>query len=158
MGLRLLCLLIAAACLGGCNYVDELKLPVLTTEGRALDEDHPGTPAPRYYPDAAPIAEPLDIELIRVGNAIVIDNRTVHEYKNVQLWLNHAYGGDLEALPIGRTDPIALTSFINEHAEPYPVARFLAPDADMALVLADLYLDGKIHKLTVRLRNDWRRP
>ena len=36
--------------------------------------------------------------------------------------------------------------------------KFLYPDHDKPLVMADLIIDGKIHKLTVRLNDDWRHP
>ena len=150
-------LVFATLMLSGCDYVrglaQQVRVPVLTRSGKEL----PAVEA-RPYPAAAPVAGPLDIEVIRDGNAIVIDNRTTREYEGVPLWLNQEYGGRLDILPIGRGKPLALTSFVNRYGEPYPVARFLRPELDRTLVLAELVLDGKLHKLTVRLEEDWREP
>jgi hypothetical protein len=158
---RFVLLIVPALLLAGCNYVDELKLPVLTTEGKTIQPETADTStglAPQFYPAEAKIANPLDIEVVRVGNAIRFDNRTVSEYYDVEIWLNQQYGAHITHIRIGHNEPISLKGFVNQYGEVYPVARFLAPDADQPLVLADMLLDGKIHKLTVRLRNDWRRP
>lgn len=158
---RFALLIVPTLLLAGCNYVDELKLPVLTAEGKTITPETADTTtglAPQFYPAEAGIANPLDIEVVRVGNAIRFDNRTVNEYYDVEIWLNQQYGAHIGHIAIGHNEPISLKSFVNQYGEVYPVARFLAPDADQPLVLADLLLDDEIHKLTVRLRNDWRRP
>ncbi|QNN24226.1 hypothetical protein HED60_18770 [Planctomycetales bacterium ZRK34] len=159
---RFALLIVPALLLTGCQYVDELKLPVLTTEGKTIEPETAADTAtglaPQYYPAEAETAEPLDVEIVRVGNAIRFDNRTINEYRDVEIWLNQQYGAHIDHIAIGHNQPISLKSFVNQYGEIYPVARFLAPDADQALVLGDMLKDGKIHKLTVRLRNDWRRP
>ncbi len=149
--------LLLAAMLGGCGYISEMKLPFITPTGKKLDAPQAG-PKPAAYPVDLPIAEPLDIEVIRVGNAIELDNRSTQTYAEAQIWLNHAYGAVLKNLPIGRSSQFNLESFINEYGELYPVGYFLKPERDRKLVMADLVIDGKIHKLTVRLADDWRRP
>jgi len=166
---------------GGCNsikgWAEDWKLPFATKTGKKVTEEGEakgqalpdvGIPGlllkidedvydPREYPHAAEIAEPLNIEVVREGNAIKLVNLTVTRYENVQLWLNQQYGADLAYVPIGHSEFLDLESFINEHGEPYPVGRFLQPDRDKPLVLADLVMDGKIHKLVVRL-HDWKHP
>jgi len=82
----------------------------------------------------------------------------VHEYKDVQVWLNQQYGAYLAVVPIGHGPLLNMESFINEHGERYPVGRFLQPDRDKPLVLTDLVIDGKMHKLVVRLAEGWKRP
>jgi hypothetical protein len=172
MTTRISLLLLLATALTGCSYVEELKLPFITQTGKSLPvqtedgktvEDGPLFDpesvdlTPRHYPQALPIAKSLDIEVRRDGNAIVLDNRTVNSYPNAQIWLNRSFGADVQSIDIGSNKPLNLRSFVNQHGEVYPVARFLAPDADQPLVLADLIVDGKIHKLHVRLE-DWRHP
>lgn len=184
MGLRsnmlLLTGLLVCGMLGGCNSVkswaEDWKMPFVTPKGKELKEGEakggglpdiglagllgtpdPGDQEPRYYPFEAEVGESLDIEVERKGNAIQLVNRTVHSYKNGQIWLNQQYGADLAEVPIGAGPLLDMESFINEHGERYPVGRFLQPDRDKPLVLADLYIDGKLHKLVVRLV-DWQHP
>lgn len=165
--------ILLAVNLTACTYIEELKLPFITQTGKSLPvqteegdtvKDGPlldtatQNLTPRIYPSHLPIADAFDIQVSRDGNAIILDNRTVHSYNNVQLWLNHEFGADIETVAIGHNAPINLRSFVNQHAEVYPVARFLAPDADRSLVLADLVINGEIHKLHVRLQQNWRKP
>jgi len=149
---------LAALGLAGCSYfssfVEETKPPILTPEGQRVDAASDG---PTRYPDDAPLGEPLAIEVIRTGNGIQLDNRTVNAYADTVLWLNEQYGAKIGDVAIGRGQPIALESFVNHHGETYPVGRFLQPDADRPLILADLVVEGTRHKLTVRLQ-DWRQP
>jgi hypothetical protein len=157
---RLYGLILLIPLMGGCDYirgvVHDLRPPLLTPEGERLDKG-PVT-EPRVYPAKAAVGEPLDIEVIRIGNGIVLENRTVQSYGDVQLWLNQEYGATLDSIPIGRRDAVAMRSFVNRHRERYPVARFLEPDADQPLVSAELLIDGTRRPLTVRLTDDWRRP
>lgn len=142
-----------AALTGGCQYFEEVRPAVFTT-GRDV-EDGDG---PRPYPDDSPIGAAYDIEIVAdKGRVIRIDNRTVNRYENVELWLNQQYAGRLPSIEVGANEPVALNGFINEHGEPYPIARFLANDKFKPLVSADLIVDGKMHKLLVRLE-DWRHP
>jgi hypothetical protein len=144
---------------GGCSWIQELKLPLITPEGKKIAEDSKmAEPKVFKYPGNAALAEPFDIEVIREGKGIRLDNRSTHAYQNVQLWLNQQYGADITAVPIGRGELISLHSFVNQYNEQYPTAKFLYPDNDKPLVMADLVVDGKVHKLTVRLNDDWRHP
>ncbi|MDH3584307.1 MAG: hypothetical protein OER86_08845 [Phycisphaerae bacterium] len=146
-------LLLLALLLGGCNYANEWNLPGMTTTGSRTPK---GTAVP--YPAEAPVGEPLDIEITRIDDAIRLDNRTVHSYSDAQLWLNSEYGALIDRIAVGRGDPLYLGSFLNRHGETYPLGRFLTPDKDKPLVLADLLIDGRLHKLTVRLGDDWQSP
>ena len=167
----------AGACLlsllGGCSYVSELKLPFITEQGSKLNQEGEAegrVPVvsdvaaavggnyrpPMLYPGALPLEDPIDIEVVRSGNAIRLVNRSVRSYRDVEVWLNQDYGARLNELPIGASQPIDLESFVNRYGELYPVGRFLTPDRDQALVMAELVSSGRIHKITVRLGDDWR--
>ncbi len=150
---------VASAVLGGCGAVEDVRKldwPFLTTTGRRLPVSRvDGRIAPRRYPTDATVGEPVKIEVIPVGKAVRFDNRTGHRFEDVEVWLNHQYGASVDAIPIGRSDPIALASFVNEHGERYPTARFLQPERRRPLVLADLLVDGTIRKMTVRLSKTW---
>ncbi len=149
--------------LGGCNYVKEIKLPFVTEQGKRVDK---GTVTVEekvlVYPvvenPKTPFGDPIDIEVVRVGNAVKLYNRSVNSYSNVQLWLNGHYGVTLKEIPIGAGEPISLESFLNQHGERYPVRKFLRPDRDRTLVRADLYVGGQLHNLVVRLEKNWQEP
>lgn len=149
-------LLVAFTTLGGCDYVRGLatdaKLPFFTRKGSKVPTQA------RAYPSQSPLAAPLDVEVLRDGNAILLHNHTVQDFQAVELWLNQEYGAELPFVPIGQGQAMALTSFVNRHGEHYPVAQFLRPELDRTLVSAELVVGGKLHKITVRLQDDWRRP
>lgn len=139
--------------LAGCNYVRELKLPLLTEGGKQVDAT--AEPESRIYPENLPIGEPLDVQVTRVGDAVRLDNRTVQRFENAELWLNHQYGAEIGEVGIGGNEPLSLRSFRNVHGESFPIGGWLTPDLDRSVVSADLVTGGKIHKLLVRLEKDW---
>lgn len=147
-------LLIVAGMLGACTYVEELNLPLITERGKPIDLPRPDER--RMYPEELPIGDALDIQVTRVGNAIRLDNRTTRRYHDAELWLNRQYGAQIGEVVIGPGPLLSLESFVNHYAEKYPMGGFLDPDSNRPLVLADLVVDGKIHKLVVRLDEDWR--
>lgn len=155
---RLFLIVFTLSLTGGCGAVNEFfnnaRIPFLSGEGRKLAQPR----APRAYPGGGEAAGQLDIEVLRSGRGIVLENRTVAAYPNAELWLNQEYGAPVEQVAVGRNDRISLANFTNRYAEPYPTAKFLQPDADRPLVLAELLIDGKVYKLPVRLTDDWRRP
>lgn len=140
---------------GGCQYFEEVR-PAVFTQGRDVSIDSDLVPGP--FPADTPIGAAYDIEVVaEKGRVIRLDNRTVSRYEDAELWLNQQYAGRVGSIEIGANDPIALDGFINEHGERYPIARFLANDKFSPLVSADLIVEGKMHKLLVRLEN-WRHP
>ena len=108
------------------------------------------------YPQQLPLEQPIDIEVVRTGNAVRLVNRSVRSYENVEIWLNQDYGARLNRVPVGASQSIDLESFVNQYGELYPIGKFLTPDRDLALVMAEIVTAGQIHKLTVRLADDWR--
>jgi hypothetical protein len=147
------------ALLAGCSYVEELVSPVFEgAGGKTLQEARAEAYSTRVYPDKAPLGDPLPIEIIREGKSITLENRSVNTIAGGQLWLNRQYAADLASIPVGRGEKISLSNFLNKQGDAYPVALFLYPDHDKPLVMADLLMDGKMHKLIVRLVDDWRRP
>lgn len=142
---------------GGCGVAQELGIPLFVTRGRSLYAE-PGETRPErmIYPDQAPVARPLPIGIIRKDRALIIDNQTARVYRDVVLWLNHQYGARIDKIPIGRGEPIALRNFINRYGEPFPTSKPLQPQTARPLLMADLEIDGKLHKLVVRLEEGWR--
>lgn len=149
---RVLCVLLslALAAAAGCDALQHL-----TT---ALPEAGEGQQAdPRYYPDQAPLGQSLDVQITRTGRRqIALDNRTAGAYRDVTLWLNEQYGATIDEVPVGKGPTLNLLQFINQHGEPFPTGSFLSPELSREIVDAGFEIDGRIHPLTVRLREDWR--
>jgi hypothetical protein len=120
-----------------------------------ITAEQPDRLAATPYPKAAPLGDDLDILIIRHGWDIQLVNRTPRSYRDVQLWLNQQYVGDVNRIQIGAQNSVPLSDFVNSHREAYPVGGFLDPDRGYPLVLAELFTptDGKRHRLLVRLTN-----
>lgn len=111
---------------------------------------------PRMYPADADLGEPLEIELVRLDRTRVrLENRTARRIEGGQLWVNQEFGGQLTSLGVGARATIALDRFVNHRGEMFPTGSLLEPEKTNTIVLADLYLDGKLHKLVVRLPEGW---
>lgn len=110
-----------------------------------------------YPENKEDIGEPYNIVVLRSGRNIRFDNRTATPYKNVRVFLNMQYAAIIPEIPIGLSPEYDIESFVNIHAEPYPTARFLNPERNKVLLLADLIHQNKVHKLTVKLDEDWQR-
>jgi len=139
---------------GGCeatNYV----LSTFDLQGAAASQLQP----PRFYPEQMEIGEPLEIEIVRVSRKrITIDNRTTQPWDGGRIWLNRQYGTVLDEIPVGQSDQIALVEFVNLHGEQFPVGTWLTPEESREVIAADLEANGKLHKLIVRLAEDWQEP
>ncbi len=143
----------AAFALGGCEAISHVTTSLLPTRPT------PAAAEPMHYPDDAETAEPLDILVVRMDRRTIrFDNRTTRPLDEVTVYLNHEYGAVLETLPIGGSGPIALSRFVNHHAERYPIGSFLEPEKAKVLLLADAVVDGRVHKMNVRLIDEWDAP
>lgn len=148
------CIFLTAALVGcqeqqaGLKHLLHSVLP--TTQSTQQDLN------PMAYPRQADIAEAWDIELERIDRRQVrIDNRTTRNLAEVTFFFNQQYGGVIEELPVGKPVTINLQNFVNEHGERFPVGSLLEPEKSRVIVLADALVDGKLHKLKVRLDKDW---
>ena len=160
MKYQLLCLIAVSVLVGGCASDQERSIGTSNDPkaigdqiGALLDK------APtRKYPDEVEIGDELEIEVRRHGDLIQIDNRTARSYENAYIWLNHQYGLPVSKVEVGVNGMLALPLFVNEFGERYPVGTFLTPEENLRLVMADLVVDGVMHKLSVRLDKDWQLP
>ncbi len=147
--------LLAAVMLCGCKdqragikHMIESILPTAQSTQQDLE--------PMTYPRDAATGAEWDIELQRIDRRQVrIDNRTTQHLSGVTFYLNQQYGGVIAELPVGRPVTINLRNFINQHGERFPVGSLLEPEKSHVIVLADAYVDGELHKLKVRLDEDW---
>ncbi|MEM1444933.1 MAG: hypothetical protein AAGF84_02665 [Planctomycetota bacterium] len=111
------------------------------------------------YPADAEIGQPLQLEVIRDGQHLRFINREPREFRRVTLWLNQQYAGVAERIAPGSYESVSANSvplgaFINEHGEPFPVGRFLAPDDTIALVSAEMVF-GQGDATTRRAMTVW---
>lgn len=156
--------LCVSRCLGGLSIIALLGLSVGCDAVRhvatSLGPEHAiGSAEPMYYPADKPIGDSMDIEVVRLSRRHVrMTNRTAHTLNDLTVYFNQQYGGTVEALPPGKPVEVALAEFVNEHGERFPVGSFLEPDKARVLILADAVIDDRIHKLNVRLEDDWQQP
>lgn len=111
------------------------------------------------YPQDAEVGEPLQLEVIRDGAHLRFISREPREFRRVTLWLNQQYAGVAERIAPGSYEAVSsnsvpLGAFINEHGEPFPVGRFLAPDDTVALVSAEMVF-GEDDTTTRRALTVW---
>jgi hypothetical protein len=105
----------------------------------------------RPYPAQAELGADLDIVVSQAAGVVHLVNRTPKSYRNVQLWLNDQYGAKV-TVEIGPGNRFALTRFINEHAEHFPIAGILTPDKGFPILSCILFdpATGKRHRLLAR--------
>lgn len=156
-GLTISCCVLLLGALGGCQITDMPDLGLDRIFGFNPLETAV-KPEPRVYPAEAPIGAPVDIEVVRQRDHLLLRNRSAHSYENVQVWLNQGFGHTVESIPIGPGTPLTLTDFVNEHGETYPIAGFMAPERSRPVIAAALFEDGQIHLMSVRLEEDWLIP
>lgn len=103
------------------------------------------------YPAQAALGADLDIVVTQAAGVVHVVNRTPRSYRNVQLWLNDQYVARV-TIDIGPDNRIALTRFINEHAEHFPIAGILTPDKGFPILSCILFdpATGKRHRLLAR--------
>jgi hypothetical protein len=85
---------------------------------------------------------------------IRLENRTPRIVEG-ELWLNQEYGGTVEPIAVGERRTITLNQFVNHYGEHFPTGSLLEPEKTDTIVLGDLFVNGKLHKLLVRLPEDW---
>ncbi len=148
-------LFLLTSMLGGCQTG---RGPILTVLlGPLANKQLAQKLKKEVYPADAPLGEDLDVVVERKGTRIVLANRTARRYQKSQLWLNQQYVGRVDLIEIGaghKFNRYALSNFINEFGEGYPVGGFLNPGRTYPIVLAELYDptgDKKRHRLSIRL-------
>jgi len=141
----------------GCEALSHLGTSLAPTAERTDAAIEPADRTePRTYPAAAEVGPPLEIELVRLDRKRVrLENRTARRIEGGQLWVNQEFGGSLATLGVGERVSVALDRLVNHHGEVFPIGSFLEPEKTNTIVLADLYLNGKLHKLVVRLPEGW---
>jgi hypothetical protein len=127
---------------------------------QSLGPEAPASPAePMFYPADAPIAQPLNVQVVRISRRHVrMTNLTASTLADLTVYLNQQYGGVVEQLPPGKPVEVALADFVNAHGERYPVGSLLEPDKSRVLLLADAVVDGQLRKMSIRLADDWQQP
>ena len=108
------------------------------------------------YPADSPLGTDLDIVVVRDRATIELINRTARTYRGHQIWINQEYVTNADLIGIGTDNRFALTSFIDQYGQFFPVGAFLTPDKTRRVVLAELFdtIARERHRLIVRLEKD----
>ncbi len=116
------------------------------------------THKPVLRPANIETATVLDIELTRINRKhIQLDNRTASAISNAQIFINNDYGTTIPFILVGKNPSIPLASFINEYGYEFPTGSMLRPENNKIVVTAELIINGKSHRLPVRLVDKWQR-
>ena len=108
------------------------------------------------YPEQARYGEDLEVIVTRHGRYLRLNNTGTTVKRDCVLWVNRQYAAVLPLLAIGNGTEVDLTNCVNRHQEPFPVGRFLRPDLEKRVVLADVFDPGTglRHRLTTRPPRD----
>ena len=90
------------------------------------------------YPAHVPLGEDLDILVLVDGRKMQLVNRTPRSYRQVQLWLNQQYVGQVGGIAIGTKNYVNLQHFVNRYQELYPAGSFLHPERAFPVVQAEI--------------------
>jgi len=136
-----LALFAAVFVLGGCTGIQLPDIPRSAyLFGPLADQAAAERLKSEIYPAQAPLGDDLDMVVLRQGGKITFINRTATAYRNVHIWLNQQYVGQVENISIGTNNTHSLRFFVNKHAEGFPVGGLLTPDRSFPIVLAELYI------------------
>jgi len=144
-------LCVAALPLAGCDALSSVRV-LPSFEG--ADQQEKEALAELPYPGQIDPADSLDIVVRRDRGSVVVVNRTPAVYTGVYIWLNQQYVARLDELTLGDNGEIDLQNFVNQHAETFPVATLLAPDAGDRIVLAELFVPGSAQRYRLLVRDD----
>jgi len=117
----LTCSLLAVSA-GGCQLFKEK----LTAE-----------PGPAY-PENAPAARVLDIQVFRDVTTLRFTNTTTMDIPASTMWLNKRYSAPLPSIASGETAELDLRGFVDEFGDTYKAGGFFAQREPAPVVLAQI--------------------
>lgn len=115
-------LTILTCVMGGCQLFNEK----LTAE-----------PGP-VYPEDAPMAEVLDVQLFRDVTTLRFTNTTTRDLPAGTMWLNKRYSAPMPAVASGETIELDLRQFVDEFGDTYKAGGFYAQREPAPVVLAQI--------------------
>lgn len=117
-----------------------------------------GEPGP-YYPDPAPRAEALDIQVFREETRLRLTNTTARAFGPGRLWVNMWWSHPIEGLGVGESLDLNLARFRDEHGEGFRAGGFFASENPEDVVSVELEEDrqngaGALYPLIVVRENE----
>jgi hypothetical protein len=82
---------------------------------------------------AAPPVEPLKLD----GNMLTVDNRSAHEWKNVEIWLNTYYRLKTDSIPAKGRFQAPLDAFVAGFGQRFAFKRMQVRDLRLNATLPD---------------------
>lgn len=95
-------------------------------------------PYARAFPDDAPRAETLNIQIFQRETSVLLTNTTARAFGPSTLWLNMRFSRPLPALAVGQTVELPLKEFRDEFQDEFRGGGFFASEVPERLVSAHL--------------------
>lgn len=121
----------------------------LWTAGCAAGGSASASRAGSAYPASAPRLHLLDAQVIPDGRTIRLTNTTPAPLGPGRLWLNQWYSAAIDAIAVGATVSMPLSTFRDEHGDPLPGGGFFAVQAPEPIVDAEVETDKGLAALVV---------
>lgn len=96
-----------------------------------------GEPGP-IYPEPAPRAAPLDIQVERDETTLRLTNTTAQHYPAGRLWVNMWWSWPTEQLRVGESIELNLARFRDEYGEGFRAGGFFASENPESVVTVEL--------------------
>lgn len=100
-----------------------LAVPLLASCGGPSKVDYA-----RPFPADAKQSSTVNVQVLRMETEITLTNTSAQEFPAGTLWINRQYSMPIDALPIGKSLTMPLTSFRNEFSEPFRAGGFFATE------------------------------
>jgi hypothetical protein len=113
------------------------SLPLFTGGCKLFNEKLTAEPGP-VYPETAPMAGVLDIQVFRDVTLLRFTNSTTTDLPDGIMWLNKRYSAPMAALSSGETAELDLRVFVDEFGDTYKAGGFFAQREPAPVVLAQV--------------------
>lgn len=91
----------------------------------------------------------LDVQVIREGTNIRMQNTSAHTIPACRMWVNRWYSRTIEEMPVGASVNLHLGSFRDQYGQAFRAGGFFATERSERLVQAQLEVNGQIIGLIV---------
>ncbi len=90
------------------------------------------------YPEDAPMASVLDVQVFRDVTTLRFTNSTTSDLPESTMWLNKRYSAPMPAVASGETIELDLRGFVDEFGDTYKAGGFFAQREPAPVVLAQI--------------------
>lgn len=103
----------------------------------------------RPYPAGAKQERTVNVQVLRHETEITLTNTSAEELPRSTMWINRQYAKPIEALPIGRSLTLPLSSFRNEFSEPFRAGGFFATEKPDRIAQVQIELEAEMVGLII---------